>query len=158
MSFRLGIRSEENLVGVHPDLVRCVRLAITTTPVDFMVHDGVRTIEEQREYVRAGVSKTLASKHLPQADSYGHAVDLVPYVNGKLRWEAAACLDIARAMRDASVRYQVPLTWGAVWDRRLSELSPLFLEDEIDEYRSRFRLANKRAPFLDYPHVELYSA
>lgn len=155
MSFRLGIRSEEQLVGVHADLVRCVRLAITTTPVDFGAHDGLRTLEEQREYVRTGVSRTLASKHLPQADGQGHAVDLVPYINGKLRWEAAACLEIARAMREASTRYRVPLVWGAVWDRKLSELSPLFLEDEVEEYVARFRLENKRGPLVDYPHFQL---
>lgn len=156
MTFRLGIRSEENLVGVHPDIVRCVRLAITTTPVDFGVHDGVRTLEEQREYFRTGASKTLNSKHLRQPDGYSHAVDLVPYINGRLKWLPEPCLEVVRAMRDAAVRYRIPLVAGIVFDRKISELSPLFLEDEIEEYIARWRLKHpkRKGPFIDYPHFQ----
>lgn len=164
MTFRLGKASEANLDGVCPPIVQCVRLAITTTPVDFGVHDGLRTIEEQRAYVDAGVSTTMNSKHLPQFDTnhpewngMGHAVDLVPYINGKLKWLAEPCIQVARAMRDASIRYRIPVVWGAVFDRKLSELDPFHLEEEIEDRIARWRLKNpkaKKGPLIDYPHYQ----
>jgi peptidoglycan L-alanyl-D-glutamate endopeptidase CwlK len=81
MSFILGQRSLSELEGVHSDLVAVVKRAIEITPQDFSVHDGIRTIEQQKELVKSGASKTLNSRHIT-----GHAVDLVPYINGKLRW------------------------------------------------------------------------
>jgi hypothetical protein len=46
---------------------------------DHSVNDGCRTVEEQRKNVAKGVSKTMASKHLPQADGKCHATDSMPY-------------------------------------------------------------------------------
>ena len=80
MAFRLGTKSKTNLKGVHPDLVAVVERAIQLTSQDFQVTDGIRTIEEQRIYVKKGTSKTMKSLHLPQKDGHGHAVDLVPYI------------------------------------------------------------------------------
>lgn len=151
MTFHLGQRSEENLVGVDFRLVQCVRRAIVGSSVDFSVFEGVRSEARQRELVKNGVSRTMNSKHLR-----GYAVDLVPYISGRVQWQMPACVQIAIAMREAALYFGVSLTWGAVWDRRLSELQPLFLDDEIEEYAARFRLANKRGPLIDGPHFELY--
>ena len=82
MSFVLGAKSRAELQGVDPDLVRVVERAIAITPVDFTVHDGIRTVAEQKRYVAEGVSWTMRSRHLE-----GKAVDLVPWINGKPRWE-----------------------------------------------------------------------
>ena len=59
MTFTFGKRSEAELKGVHPDLVAVVRRALELTPIDFGVHDGLRTKEEQAEYFRTGASKTM---------------------------------------------------------------------------------------------------
>ncbi|NBL77492.1 M15 family peptidase, partial [Proteus sp. G2672] len=40
--FRLSKRSEENLRGVHPDLVKVVHRALEITDIDFMVIEGKR--------------------------------------------------------------------------------------------------------------------
>lgn len=165
--FVLGKRSLEELVGVHPHLVDVVQRAIKITPVDFAVHDGLRSMDQQREYVRTGVSKTLNSKHLRQADGYGHAVDLVPYINGRLRWEWEPIYQIAAAVRlaeqnaldDAGPRPDGPrghwrIVWGGVWDRFLENLDPHNLSSERSAYRERMRLLGKRA-FSDGPHFEL---
>ncbi|MBU3742387.1 MAG: M15 family metallopeptidase, partial [Candidatus Kapabacteria bacterium] len=106
-TFVLGKGSLKELKGVHPDLVKVVKRAIVLTTQDFTVHDGLRTIEEQREYVARGASTTLTSRHLT-----GHAVDLVPYINGKLRWEWPPIYAIAEAVRTAAVELDVPLRWG----------------------------------------------
>ena len=74
--FSLGAGSPKELEGVHPDLIAVVKRAIALTAQDFSVHDGIRTLEEQKNLVERGASKTLDSRHIT-----GHAVDLVPYIN-----------------------------------------------------------------------------
>jgi peptidoglycan L-alanyl-D-glutamate endopeptidase CwlK len=87
---RLGYKSRRELIGVHPDLIIVVVTAIINLPkgLDATVFDGLRTLPEQRENIRRGVSKTLKSKHLPQSDGYGHAVDIVPIINGRVMWDS----------------------------------------------------------------------
>lgn len=121
MTFILGSRSRRELQDVHPVLVVVVERAISLTSQDFTVFDGLRTINEQRELVRRGASKTMNSKHLRQRDGYSHAVDLVPYVGGKLRWEWPLIYPIAAAMAKAARQEGLALTWGGVWDRQVAE-------------------------------------
>lgn len=149
--FSLGKTSLAELNGVHPDLVAVVRRAIEITVQDFAVHDGIRTIEEQRRLVETGASQTLDSRHIT-----GHAVDLVPYVNGKLRWEWEPIHRIADAVRLAARELGIALRWGGAWDIDFtaSEDPP---EDLVADYGARRRAAGKKA-FLDGPHYELPKA
>lgn len=151
--FVLGEKSRRELEGVHPMLVGVVERAIELTTQDFGVHDGLRTPEEQRVLVARGASKTLRSKHLRQEDGYGHAVDLVPYLNGGLRWEWPLIYPIASAVRLAAQERGVALRWGGVWDRELAELpsSPEGLAQAVRDYAAR----NPGPDFLDGPHYEL---
>mgnify|MGYP000679935446 CR=1 FL=1 len=80
--YTLSRLSRSRLVGVHPDLVRCVERAIQITEIDFMVVEGVRDLRRQRELVAKGASTTMNSRHLT-----GHAVDLCAYVDGELIWK-----------------------------------------------------------------------
>lgn len=112
MSFRLSRRSYARLDGVHPDLVAVVELAITLSPVDFMITEGLRSPARQAQLVRAGASRTLKSRHLT-----GHAVDVAAIVDGKIRWDWPLYPRIAAAFRAASVRLQTPVVWGGDWPR-----------------------------------------
>ncbi len=151
--YRLGRHSCNELRGVHTDLVRVVRLAIRLTEQDFTVHDGLRTIEEQEEYVRRRVSHTMKSMHLPQEeDGKGHAVDLVPYINGKLRWELMPCYVIAVAVRQAARERGVAIRWGGSWQRLDNDVREPALM--VEEYVSKRRRQGRR-PFIDAPHYEL---
>lgn len=152
--FQFGGRSKSELVGVHPRLVEVCHAALKLSPVDFGVHDGLRTMREQEEYVRTGVSKTMRSRHLKQEDGFGHAVDLVPYINGKLRWEWPAIYLMAEAVHEAATQLEVRLTWGAVWDRELAELDPTDLESEVQSHVARRKTMGRKA-FLDGPHFQL---
>lgn len=109
-SFKLSRRSLARLDGVHPDLVRVVKLAIELTEVDFGVTEGLRTIEKQREYVAKGASKTMNSRHLT-----GHAVDLVAYIGTEARWDWPLYHKIADAMKRAAKSLGVPIVCGADW-------------------------------------------
>lgn len=153
--FKLSRASHNELACVHPDLVRVVERAIELSTVDFAVHDGIRSVEEQRVYVARGVSKTMASRHLKGQDGYGHAVDLVPYVNGKLRWEWPPIYEIALAMRASAEECKVPIRWGGTWarlDGTTQEPSVL-----VHQYVDR-RRAERKAAFIDGPHFELPAA
>ena len=112
MTFVLGARSLARLKGVHPDLVKVVKRAIKITDTDFTVLEGVRTLAKQREYVAAGASKTMNSRHLT-----GHAVDLGALVNGKVRWDWPLYHKIAKAMKQAAKELGIPLTWGGSWTK-----------------------------------------
>ena len=109
--YKLGKASLNELIGVHPDLVKVVEKAIQITAQDFGVHDGLRTLAEQQKYVASGASKTMDSRHLT-----GHAVDLVPYINGKLRWEWEPIYIIADAVRSSAKQLNVHLICGGAWD------------------------------------------
>lgn len=108
--FALGSASELRLVGVQPDLVKVVRLAITRTEVDFSVTEGVRTLERQRQLFAAHATTTMNSRHLT-----GHAVDLAAYVDGLIRWDWPLYHKIADAMKAAAVELAIPIEWGGDW-------------------------------------------
>lgn len=151
MSFRLGAKSEANLVGVHPDVAQAVRLAIKLTDIDFSVHEGMRSLERQKKLVASGASRTLDSYHLT-----GDAVDLVPYVDGELRWEMPLCNQVAQAMHEACTRLHLRLVWGRVWDMELEELDPEDLDEEHALYVRRYQRIHglKRWPLDDGPHFQ----
>ena len=148
MNYALGKKSLKELEGVHSDLVAVVKRAIEISPQDFSVHDGIRTLDEQKELVKSGASKTLNSRHIT-----GHAVDLVPYINGKLRWEWEPIYQIADAMRTAAEELLIQLRWGGSWDILLTSTDEP-TEDIVSGYVERRRGEGKKA-FIDGPHYEL---
>lgn len=123
MAYRFSSRSLGNLVGVHPDLVAVVRKALTLTPVDFMVIEGVRTPERQKELYAQGRTKpgrkvtwTLKSNHFVNPKSgFGHAVDLLP---APYDWrEVGPFNQLGDAMMRAASELGVAIRWGADWNR-----------------------------------------
>lgn len=107
--FKLSQRSIDRLSGVHPDLVSVVKHAIERSEVDFMVTEGLRSKERQKELVAAGASKTMNSRHIT-----GHAVDLAAYVNG-IRWDWPLYEKIAKAMKQAAYELNIRIEWGGDW-------------------------------------------
>lgn len=146
MPYVLSNRSLERLVGVHIDLVQCVKTAIQMTTVDFTVLEGLRTYERQRKLVTAGASKTMNSRHLS-----GHAVDLGAYVDGEVRWDWSLYFYIADAMMDAAKSLNVPVEWGGAWrDLREYESAEAAQKDYLEAKRRK-----GQRPFLDGPHFQL---
>lgn len=47
--------------------------------IDFTIVETTRTVEQQRKNVLSGVSKTMKSKHLPDARGLSRAMDIAPY-------------------------------------------------------------------------------
>jgi peptidoglycan L-alanyl-D-glutamate endopeptidase CwlK len=110
MSFVLGSRSRARLKGVHPDLVRVVELALTYSPHDFTITEGLRTVARQRELKAAGASQTMNSRHIT-----GHAIDFAVLVGGKVRWDWPLYGQVAEAFLRAAKELKVPIVWGGDW-------------------------------------------
>jgi len=109
-SFIFSKRSLLNLEGVHPTLVRLSHRALQISSVDFVVTEGLRTIERQRELVAIGASETLHSKHLT-----GRAIDVAAYVGGSVTWEWKYYEAIAKAFKQAAREEGVEIVWGGDW-------------------------------------------
>jgi peptidoglycan L-alanyl-D-glutamate endopeptidase CwlK len=148
--FTFGKTSEKELIGVNADLVRCTRLALDMSTQDFMVFDGIRSVEEQKQHVKNGTSKTMKSKHLD-----GLAVDLVPWINGKPTWDWDGCYRIAYAMDLAATALGIAhrITWGGAWDRKLSDFGGdlSLYKKEVENYKVR----HPGPDFIDGPHFEI---
>lgn len=109
--FVFSTRSEKNMQGVHPDLVKVTRRALELTDVDFMVIEGKRTEARQRQLVKNGASQTMNSRHLT-----GHAVDCAPLVNREIPWKDWSKFKlVADAMLQAAKELGVDLEWGGNW-------------------------------------------
>ena len=136
-------------MGVEPELKEIVYEAIKVTKVDFGVIEGLRTEEKQKQLVESGASQTMKSKHLE-----GRAVDLMAYIGGRGSWELNVYDEIADAMKEAAVKVDVAVRWGAAWtvtDIREWEGT---MEEAMNSYIDT-RRGQGRRPFIDAPHFEL---
>ena len=106
----LNARSEKALQGVHPDLVRVVHRADELTDLQFIITEGLRSKERQRELFAKGLSKTLNSRHIT-----GHAVDFAPILYGEVTWKTPAFLPIIKAFKQAAEELKVPIVSGSEW-------------------------------------------
>jgi peptidoglycan L-alanyl-D-glutamate endopeptidase CwlK len=110
LTFVFSKRSEDNLKDVHPDLVRVVRHALTITPIDFVVIEGLRTVARQKALYEKGATWTMNSRHLT-----GHAVDLAAWVDGTIRWDWPLYEKIAFTMKTAALKEDVTIVCGVDW-------------------------------------------
>lgn len=110
-NFKFSQRSENNLKGVNPDLVKVIRRTLEITPVDFIVIEGLRTQARQKELVSTGKSQTMNSRHLT-----GHAVDCAPLVNKQIPWgDWSKFKLVADAVLQAGKELGIDVEWGGNW-------------------------------------------
>lgn len=110
MTFKFSARSLRNLDGLHRDLVRAAHRALELSDVDFVVTEGLRTRERQRQLVAAGASRTMNSRHIT-----GHALDVAAWVGGTVRWDWPLYDRIATAFKAAARELDVQIVWGGDW-------------------------------------------
>jgi peptidoglycan L-alanyl-D-glutamate endopeptidase CwlK len=145
----LSARCELRLAGVHEDLIRVVRNAAAGGAI-FRVEEGLRTVERQRQLVAKGASQTMASRHIT-----GHAVDLLPLVDGQPTFDWQYYFPLADAFRAASIAEGVPVIWGGAWGQLMSDYATAKAGQAA--YVARMK-EQGRKPFLDGPHFELFRA
>ena len=110
MGFKLSQRSLNKMNGVNPKLVEVVKLAITKSPLDFSVSEGLRTVERQKELVAQKKSQTMKSRHI-----VGEAVDICVLVDGKANWDFENYRKVADVFKECAKELGVRITWGGEW-------------------------------------------
>jgi peptidoglycan L-alanyl-D-glutamate endopeptidase CwlK len=111
-------RSLKNMQGIHPDLRRVLDRALAISDQDFVIIEGLRTVERQRQLLAAGASTTMNSRHIT-----GHAVDACPMVdlnnNGKVEvsemFNPRLLTKLSQSMKAAAQIENVPIVWGGDW-------------------------------------------
>lgn len=126
-NFKFSQRSDTNLKGVNPDLVRVIRRTLELTPVDFIVIEGLRTQARQKELVATGKSQTMNSRHLT-----GNAVDIIPV---STTWNIEEFKPLLKAVKQAADEQGLKLRFGINWKNDPS----LPIETR----------------FIDAPHIEI---
>lgn len=171
--FKWGKKSLLHLDNVHPDMVKVVNDALTLySTVDVGIISSIRTIEEQRAKVDAGVSQTMRSRHIaaiptqeaaflyPRDETdtkeraVSHAIDIMAYADGKGTWEDDYYFAFAEAMRVSAVKNGVAIVWGGSWSSLIQVPS---IKTAIDDYVAQCN-TRKRKPFFDLGHYELASS
>lgn len=134
MKYKLSKRSLDNLVGVHPNLVKVIKAAIVDSPVDFTIVCGLRTTKQQQEIFAQGRTKpgmkvTNAdgvknlSNHQDEADGkkdgLGVAVDLYPFYLGKVQVNHEDTIKnlklIAVHIKATGAKMGIKIVWGGDW-------------------------------------------
>lgn len=118
---KFGKTSLNNLTMVHPMLIALAREILYQSPYDLGISDGIRTEEEQRQNVKAGVSWTMDSKHLPRrfagiTTPLAGAFDFFIYINGRAVWNKEPYQSLGPVIVEAADVLQVPIVWGGTWD------------------------------------------
>ena len=123
-------RSLDNLVGVHPNLVKIMKEAIKDSPVDFTITEGLRTTARQKQLYAQGRTTpgikvtqkngvTSKSNHQAKPDGFGHAVDLYPYYNGAVQISDKEVIPklklIAVHIKAVAKCLGLKITWGGDW-------------------------------------------
>jgi peptidoglycan L-alanyl-D-glutamate endopeptidase CwlK len=111
----MDTRSQANLKGVHPDLVRVITQVLIKPSINFIVIHGVRDLEEEEEMVKEGKSTTLHSRHLPNEKGFGCAVDVAALVGGHVSWQPHFYEEIWTDVERAAHALKIPVEWGGDW-------------------------------------------
>ena len=102
--------SKKRLEGVDERLKTVVIECAARCPFPFNVSEGLRTVEQQREYVKQGKSRTMNSKHLT-----GKAVDLYPLTMNRKQVDWSRFEELADLMFQVAKDQDTEIVWGGNW-------------------------------------------
>lgn len=113
--FKFGKNSKEKLSQAHEDMQLVAKGTLELGVIDFTVTEAHRDQATQNRYFQLGKSKVPwpNGKHnsIPS-----DALDLVPYVNGKISWDKNHCLVLAGVILAAAAMAKIKIRWGGNWD------------------------------------------
>lgn len=123
--------SQMNLLTADPKLQLLFNTVIKS--FDCSIIGGIRTLEQQREFVKQGLSKTMNSKHLPGPNGKALAVDVAPWPQA---WESKYYRDnllvFAGYVLAVAHSLNIKIRWGGDWTQnqsRKEEVEGKMLED-----------------------------
>ena len=117
--------SVQTFNAVHPNLMRIYYRAnklAAQRGFTIKIREGARTMARQKQLVKAGFSRTLNSRHLPDNSGVVHAIDLeIPYT-GKIETKAernqrewSDARKINALMQQSANYYFMDVEWGGDW-------------------------------------------
>lgn len=116
IGFQLTPRDRTRLIGVHTHLIAVVEHTASVSPERFVVLEGLRTIERQRELFAKRATRTLNSRHLT-----GHAVDIAPLLDEdgdgdiEISWHWDHYYPLADLIKRVAGYLGIPINWGGDW-------------------------------------------
>ncbi len=108
--FSFSKASLDKMNGVNSKLVILMKEAIKSSPYDFKITEGLRTVERQKELVKTGKSKTMNSYHLK-----GKAVDIAVLINNNVTWDFKYYKEVANHIKEIAKKLGYVITWGGDW-------------------------------------------
>ena len=134
----LSDASIEKMKGVHPKLIELMKKAISNSPYDFKIVQGLRTAEYQNELYQQGRTKpgkivtkldgyNRKSNHQAKADGYGHAVDIavcghydqngnyVKCTTDAEMFDNKKLVEISRHVKAVAKEMGLDIVWGGDW-------------------------------------------
>ena len=137
-----GRLSRAVLVTLHPLLRElCVRALIEN---DHSLLRGVRTVDDQAAFVHQGLSKIMDSRHLaggglsshePDYPELSYAVDMAPYIGGRVSYEARHVAYFAGCVMTLAAEMGIDLRWGGDWDSDGNQIEHAFWDGVHFELR-----------------------
>ena len=118
MIYKFGSRSESILSTVAEPLQQVIRKALELGVMDMTVVCGTRTKAEQDRLFATGKSKLPwpKSKHNAPEGEKSKAVDVAPFIKGKLSWSFNDCCFMAGMIIAVGKTLGVNIRWGGNWD------------------------------------------
>ena len=134
----LSEASIEKMKGVHPKLIELMKKAISDSPYDFKIVQGLRTAEYQNSLYQQGRTKpgkivtkldgySRKSNHQAKADGYGHAVDIavcghydqngnyVKYTTDAEMFDNKKLVEISKHVKVVAKEMGLDIVWGGDW-------------------------------------------
>ena len=134
----LSEASIEKMKGVHPKLIELMKKAISDSPYDFKIVQGLRTAAYQNELYQQGRTRpgkivtkldgyNKKSNHQAKADGYGHAVDIavcghydqngnyVKYTTDAEMFDNKKLVEISRHVKAVAKEMGLDIVWGGDW-------------------------------------------
>ena len=136
--YGLSDASIEKMKGVHPKLIELMKKAISNSPYDFKIVQGLRTAEYQNSLYQQGRTKpgkivtkldgyNRKSNHQAKADGYGHAVDIAVCGHYDQNGDYVKCttdaemfdnkklVEISRHVKAVAKEMGIEIVWGGDW-------------------------------------------
>ena len=125
---KFGRRSLTSLETCHPGLQVIAYKALSTSIIDFTILCGHRSKEEQDAHFEQGTTqlKWPNSKHNKFPSD---AVDIVPWIRGKLSWNPLHCCFLAGILLTCAKELGYTLRWGGNWNMNLEPITDQTFQD-----------------------------
>jgi len=117
LSSRFGTRSKKELKTCNLKLQQLFNVVVEG--FDCSIIQGRRSKALQNKYFAEGKSKVQwpNSKHnVLNPTDLSRAVDVAPYINGKISWDAKQCYFFAGYVLRVAEQLSINIRWGGSWD------------------------------------------